>query len=141
MESGSIPDSSINASTYYDTRYYPWNGRLNTKIGSCSWTPTYAGINNSWFQVDLGKLTFVTGMAIQGSCTIDEWAKSYYISYSTDFKQWLYYQEEGKNKVSKLLALPRGHGASLVYQRGDKAQKQKYGKAMLEIEKHVDCSS
>lgn len=99
MQTGRIPDNAITASSYYDTRYYPWHARLNTRIHSCSWTSTSVGRVNSWLQVDLGELAIVTGMAIQGSCTIDEWAESYSISYSTSARKWLYYKESGNKKV------------------------------------------
>ena len=101
MESGKIPDNAITASSIYNNLYKPAYGRLNRDIGMCAWTSTAGGRSNSWFQVDLGQLAAVTGIATQGRCKVsDEWTTSYTVSYSTDGKKWIYYQESGKKKVS-----------------------------------------
>ncbi len=107
MQSGKIPNNAITASSFYDGTYKPWYGRLNTNTGHCSWTTTEAGRSNSWFQVDLGQLTSVTGIATQGSCKVNEWTKSYSVSYSTDGKKWRDYQESGYKKVSILVFLTK----------------------------------
>lgn len=100
MASGRIPDKAITASSFYDHRYKPSNGRLNTKIGSCAWTSTARGRSNSWFEVDLGQMTIVTSIATQGSCTAGEWTKSYSITYyNTSSSQWVDYKESGSKKV------------------------------------------
>ncbi len=99
MESGKIPDDAITASSFYNHDYKPEYGRLNKEIGTCAWQPTAP--KNSWFQVDLGQLSTVAGIATQGSCKASaEWTTSYTVSYSTDGKKWMYYQESGKTKVS-----------------------------------------
>ncbi len=101
MESGKIPDNAITASSFHSVGYQPAYGRLNRVIGHCAWSTTAGGKRNSWFQVDLGQLAAVTGIATQGSCKASEWTTSYTVSYSTDGKKWIYYQESGKKKVSQ----------------------------------------
>ncbi|CAB3996524.1 Hypothetical predicted protein [Paramuricea clavata] len=95
-------DSAITASSTFFGRYTASYARL-TKVGSsCSWTSTRAGRTGSWLQVDLGQLTTVTltGIATQGTCYgINEWAKSYSVSYSYDPNSWTPYKESGKVKV------------------------------------------
>ncbi len=107
MESGKIPDNAITASSFYYTWSRPSNGRLNKHIGRCAWIPTTKGKSNSWFQVDLGQMATVTGIATQGSCYHREsfWTKSYSVSYSTDGTKWTYYQESGYKKVSSCVNL------------------------------------
>lgn len=101
MQNGKIPDNAITASSFYDHSYKPGNGRLNVNKGMCSWTTTYKARSNSWFQVDLGRLVTVTGIATQGSCRASaEWTKSFSISYSNDAKKWTDYKESGYKKVS-----------------------------------------
>lgn len=101
MQSGKIPDNAITASSFYDHSYKPGNGRLNVNKGMCSWTTTEKERSNSWFQVDLGRLAIVTGIATQGSCRASaEWTKSFSISYSNDAKKWTDYKESGYKKVS-----------------------------------------
>ena len=101
MESGKIPDNAITASSFYNSNYKPAYGRLNRVIGTCAWTSTTRGRTNSWFEVDLGQLAAVKGIATQGSCkAYAEWTTSYTVSYGTNGKKWIYYQESGKKKVS-----------------------------------------
>ncbi len=101
MESGKIPDNAITASSFYNNNYKPAYGRLNKDIGTCAWTTAAGRKSNSWFQVDLGQLATVTGIATQGSCKAGaEWTTSYTVSYGTSGKKWIYYQESGKKKVS-----------------------------------------
>jgi hypothetical protein len=100
MESGKIPDSAITASSFYSSNHKPSNGRLNKDIGYCAWTTTRGGRVDSWFQVDLGKLATVTGIATQGSCKANEWTTSYSLSYSTNGQSWTAYKSAGITKVS-----------------------------------------
>ncbi|XP_022100964.1 antigen WC1.1-like [Acanthaster planci] len=62
MQSGAIPDSSLSASSSYNSNYRPSNARLN--VGSDWWRPRYH--QDQWFQVDLGDHTAVTGLIVQG---------------------------------------------------------------------------
>ncbi|CAB4024809.1 Hypothetical predicted protein [Paramuricea clavata] len=97
MESGKIPDNAITASSIYPhAQYNPSYARLKKASSSCSWTPTGQGRVGSWLQVDLGKLTTVTGIATQGTCYgANEWTTSYSISYSTEGNTWSFYVQSG----------------------------------------------
>ncbi|XP_038054175.1 scavenger receptor cysteine-rich domain superfamily protein-like [Patiria miniata] len=64
MEDGSIPDSSLTASSVYSS-YRPSTARLN--VGSYGWKPSTPA--DQWIQVDLGKPTVVTGLTMQGRNT------------------------------------------------------------------------
>ncbi|XP_028413903.1 lactadherin-like [Dendronephthya gigantea] len=100
MQSGKIPDSAITASSSYNENYKPYYGRLKRPGPSCSWAPTTGGRVGSWFQVDLGKMTTVTGLATQGqSCGYSEWATTYSVSYSTNGNKWTLYEESGVPKI------------------------------------------
>ncbi|XP_028410723.1 uncharacterized protein LOC114533410 [Dendronephthya gigantea] len=100
MESGTIANDAITASTIYGSNYQAHFARLNHNGGSCSWTTTAATKTNSWHQTDLGQKTIVTGITTQGTCyTQEEWTKSYSVSYSIDGITWIYYKELGIEKV------------------------------------------
>ena len=103
MGSGKISDDAITASsTYFWNRYKPSYARLIKESYSCSWAPTDEGTTGSWLQVDLGQLTTVTGIATQGTCyDLDEWAKSYSVSYGTEPNSLTPYEETGNVKVSQ----------------------------------------
>ncbi|CAB4000721.1 Hypothetical predicted protein [Paramuricea clavata] len=80
MRSGKIPDGAITASSTYSSGYKPSFGRLT--------------------RVDLGQLTTVTGIATQGTCyNLNEWAKSYSVSYGTEPNSWTPYKESRNVKV------------------------------------------
>jgi hypothetical protein len=101
MESGKILDSAITASSHYDYRLIPANGRLNTNRGYCAWTTSIVGKESAWIQVDLGDIIRVTGVATQGRCgRWPQWVTSYTVSYSTDGEIWEFYKESGSTKVS-----------------------------------------
>jgi hypothetical protein len=106
MESGKIPDNAITASSTYSSGYKPEYGRLNKVIGACAWTTASGKKSNSWFQVDLGEMATVTGIATQGSCKPSTgWTTSYSLSYSTDSQNWKAYEESGKTKVRQCVWL------------------------------------
>ena len=106
MESGKIPDNAITASSFYDSRYKPEYGRLNKVIKYCAWTTASGKKSNSWFQVDLGEMATVTGIATQGSCKATTWTTSYSLSYSTDSQNWKAYEESaGNTKVRQCMWL------------------------------------
>jgi ABC-type sugar transport system ATPase subunit len=99
MESGKILDSAITASSVYDHSLLPGNGRLNVHRGRCAWAPMKNGRNTAWFQVDLGDIVSVTGVATQGRCEYLQWVTSYTVSYSNDGQIWEFFKESGNAKV------------------------------------------
>ncbi|CAB4040679.1 Hypothetical predicted protein, partial [Paramuricea clavata] len=98
MRSGKIPDDAVTASSTISSGYKPSYARLTRVGSSCSWAPPAAGRIGSWLQVDLGKVTTVTGIATQGSCDSKEWVKSYSVSYSNEHNSWTPYEESGNVK-------------------------------------------
>ena len=94
MQSKAIPDSSITASTYHAKGFEPQQGRLHTRPSSGkygSWTPKTQRAGD-WFQVDLGKVTKVQGVATQGRYDGNQWVKSYTLQYSNNGKSFKNYQ-------------------------------------------------
>ncbi|XP_028514128.1 lactadherin [Exaiptasia diaphana] len=77
MESGKIPDSSITASSQWDSRFYPGNGRINS---SYCWGPKQSKVGE-WLQVDLGEVCTITGIATQGLSRHPAYVKSYKLQY------------------------------------------------------------
>ncbi|XP_071502482.1 lactadherin-like [Diadema antillarum] len=71
MESGSIPDTSITASSLW-LWFDPKKGRLNYRG---AWAPKTE--NSSWIQVELEHPTCIVGLATQGQWRNDQWVKAY----------------------------------------------------------------
>ncbi|KXJ04232.1 Neuropilin-1 [Exaiptasia diaphana] len=95
MESGVIPDSNITASSNYGSGYAPAKARLNfvQDGAAAAWASASKSVGE-WIQVDLGKLTNVTGIATQGNYE-NEWVTSYSLKYSVDGTAFTDY-ESGK---------------------------------------------
>ena len=74
------------------------NGRLS---GASSWCASSID-NNQYLQLDFGKIQTITGIAIQGNPTEDEWVKEFYMDYGTSSSSLVTYQENGSTKVSIL---------------------------------------
>lgn len=55
--------------------------------------------DTTWLQVDLANLTSVSAIATQGSCSGDQWTKSYVMMYSENGVNWTEYKEYGRVKV------------------------------------------
>lgn len=98
LQSGAIPDSRMKSSSDYTSNHRAANGRLYfQKVGSR--TGAWSARSNSgdqWMQVDLGKITKVRMVGLQGRGDTDQWVINYWISYSRDGIFWL------KTDVSKL---------------------------------------
>ena len=101
IENGNISDVAMTSSTILNANSLPHFGRLRNQLGVCAWIPaTTANRNSSWLQVDLGNLTHVSAVATQGSCSGDQWTKSYVIMYSENGVDWKHYGELGTIRVS-----------------------------------------
>lgn len=101
MQHETIPDSSITASTELNIHLQARNARLHYEGGSeriGAWTPN---VNNKfqWLQVNLGDWSKVAGVTIQGKHLVNEWVKSFSISYSYDGVLFVDYRENGSKKV------------------------------------------
>ncbi|KAL9964037.1 hypothetical protein ACROYT_G027611 [Oculina patagonica] len=101
MESGSISDGQITASSQYNNNHAAVQGRLHfnaTSVKAGSWTAARKD-TNQWLQVDLGSSFFtVTRVATQGR----DWyfklqcVTKYNLQYSDDGVNFQYYKEQGQ---------------------------------------------
>ena len=94
METGSIADSAISASSMRDINHAPWLGRLHTvaKNGKRGGWSAKRFDKNQWFQVDLGSVREVTKIATQGRQDYSQWVKQFKLAYSlngTTFQTYL----------------------------------------------------
>lgn len=100
LESNSIPDSSVTASSWLEP-FTPANGRLHLyrKPVTISkphrtfggWKAGFGARESSWFQVDFGNWTKVTRISTQGHSSRPEWVTKYFVTYSLDgmfFKEY-----------------------------------------------------
>ena len=95
MESGSITDDQISASSQQDDNRAPERGRLNMKINGIKqggWLPLKSDLNQ-WLQVDLGSYIRVTRVATQGRDGYDEWVTKYRLQYTDDEVSFKFYKE------------------------------------------------
>ncbi|XP_078352588.1 uncharacterized protein LOC144637397 isoform X1 [Oculina patagonica] len=95
MESGSIFDTQISASSQQDDNLGPQRGRLNMKIIGIKqggWAPLQSDLNQ-WLQVNLGSNFRVTRVATQGRDGYDQWVTKYRLQYRADGVTLKFYQE------------------------------------------------
>ena len=93
-----IPDDQMTATSIY-RQYYSYQGRLNGESGWCAGSKE---ITDDYLQVDMGAEYLLCAVATQGRST-GSWVTSYKLSLSTDGVTWTTYQEEGVDKVLKLI--------------------------------------
>ena len=106
MESFRILDSQISSSSVHTAvKYDARNGRLNYNRWddrvSC-WLPA-SNDGNAWLQVDFLWIVTVTQIWTQGrtrSITNPMWTKTYKVSYGGNGVDFLFYTENGVDKVS-----------------------------------------
>ena len=84
----------MSASSSLGTNYAPWLGRLGSKVGGGAWC---AKINDNaqYLQVDLGHLTKIHTLGIQGKEGVSRhptlqvaWVKTFTVSHSVDGFAW-----------------------------------------------------
>ena len=99
MESGTITDSQISASSQWDSSHAPYQGRLHFDGGffkAGSWSARRNDLFQ-WLQVDLGSQYIkVTRVATQGRKDIPQWVTKYKLQYSNDAANFQYYRDQGK---------------------------------------------
>ena len=102
MESGSIPDSDITASSENTAAK---NGRLNLGSSWCAATSD----SNQYLQIDLQTLHIICAVSTQGNSQADQWVKTYTLKLSKDGSSvsWTDYKEDGLVKVCSNLSV--GH--------------------------------
>ena len=97
MESGSIPDSNIAASSENNANTAAKNGRLNYTSGS-SWCAGTSD-SNPYLQIDLQTLHIICAVSTQGNSQANQWVKTYKLQLSTYGSTWTNYKEGGQVKV------------------------------------------
>ena len=90
----------MTASTFHDSRYYPYYGRINGNRGLKAWCPKTTS-DGTYLQVDMGAVRSVCAVATQGHGKYPFWATSYKVHLSTDGVIWNDYKENNVEKVSK----------------------------------------
>ena len=107
MQSGTISDGQISASSERRLYFGPANARLKfSGIADARVGAWVAGTNdkNQWLQVDFGNETMVTGIKSQGRASklcrkCNDWVTKYTVSYSQDNVTFHQYKEDGQVKV------------------------------------------
>ena len=97
MESRSIPDNNITASSEKNANTPAKNGRLNYASGS-SWCAGTSD-SNPYLQIDLQTLHIICAVSTQGNSQADQWVKTYKLQFSTNGSTWSDYKESGQVKV------------------------------------------
>ena len=97
-----IPDKRITASTYYNSQYYPFYGRLNGKRG---WHDTWCSRNSDgrtgYLEVDMGSVHVICAVATQGGTGGDIKVTSYKLKLSLDGSRYNFYMEDNTVKVNE----------------------------------------
>jgi len=90
LESGSILDAQLTASSEFDAPRGPENARLNNPDGS-HWAPS-ALSTAEWWKIDFGNIRQVTSISTQGGGGTVNWTTSYELEYNNDdSSNWISY--------------------------------------------------
>uniref|UniRef100_A0A915D6X7 receptor protein-tyrosine kinase n=1 Tax=Ditylenchus dipsaci TaxID=166011 RepID=A0A915D6X7_9BILA len=108
MESGTIPDTHITASSSFDQQSTgPANARIRSEIGSGAWCPA-SQINASsqeWIQVELASESVISGVETQGRWDRGrglEYATAYMLEYWREsLGRWARYKDSQGNEIIK----------------------------------------
>jgi len=92
----------MTASTYHNTNYYPYYGRLNGKWGNGAWCTKITTDRTDYLQVDMGAVHSVCAVATQGEISHPEWTTRYKVHLSTDGVTWKSYKENNVEKVTNI---------------------------------------
>lgn len=88
MQSGTIPNSAITASSSYNANSFaPYVGRLHFLSADSGKYGGWAARTNDvfqWFQVDFGRWTQVTAIDTQGRQDDNQWVTNFSLSFSND---------------------------------------------------------
>ena len=97
-----IPDDRITASTFHNSDYQPYYGRLNGRRGSYGvWCTKTEYDRTDYLQVDMGAVRSVCAVATQGS-TGGSRTISFNLKLSLDGTTFNYYMEDNTVKVNTL---------------------------------------
>ena len=98
-----IPDSSLSASSQYNSWHGVKHGRLNNNKGATVWMAAQ-NVAGEYIQVDLGDEFVITGVVTQGRnwSRSPQYIKEYYVGFSSDGKNFQNVtNEEGKLELFK----------------------------------------
>ena len=107
-----IPDARMTASSYHDSRYHPYYGRLNGSRGLGAWSTKTQTDRTYYLQVDMGAVHSVCAVATQGHRAGSQRTTSYKVHLSTDGVTWSSYKENNVEKVTKLIYSSLGMAVS-----------------------------
>ena len=96
-----IPDARMTASSFYNTAYYPYYGRLQVNRGYGGWCAKTSSVGTEYLQVDLGTVLDVCALATQGNQKEGQRTTTYKVHMSTDGINWNTYKEQSIEKVWK----------------------------------------
>ena len=102
-DKNAISDARMTASTVFDTRFYPYYGRLHENRGYGGWCPKTVTDRTDYLQVDMGEVRFLCGVATQGLQESSAWTTSYKLQLSTNGTAWNIYRETNIEKVRREL--------------------------------------
>ncbi|XP_048583976.1 uncharacterized protein LOC5501433 isoform X1 [Nematostella vectensis] len=88
IENKGIRDEQMTTSSKQDDSHGASAGRLYAGSSWCSATSS----SSEYLQVDLGRVTKITGIATQGSPTEDKWVMTYALSHSNNGEDWVEYK-------------------------------------------------
>ena len=129
MESRSISDAQITASSQLDGNHSAVQGRLHFQtVGNNAggWSALTSDANQ-WLQVDFGSYTHVTQVATQGVNGVDEWVTRYKLQYSDNGLTYKFYQKTGDTSVTVRFILIQGiFSTELTSNRNKSFHKWKY---------------
>ena len=100
MESGSIPDSDVTASSALNSDSYASNARLNNKA---AWVADWPRRDeHPWLQVKLQRRRKIAVIATQGfkGSRVSGFVRWYYVSYGDNGSYWRNYTVQRKLKVT-----------------------------------------
>ena len=96
MESKSISDAQISASSHLDDDHAPKQARLHIQAAMNDKSGGWSARKNDlyqWLQVDLGSKAIVTRIATQGIDGLDEWVTKYRIQFSYSGINFQFYKK------------------------------------------------
>ena len=106
MESGSIADEQISASSEFNVYHAAKYGRLHLKgkPGNVSSWSSLILDTNQWLQIDLANnRTSVSRVATQGRNDFNQFVTKYQLQYSEDGVTFHYYSEQGQGQAKVIL--------------------------------------
>lgn len=89
----------MTASTFYDSNYRPYYGRLNENRGNGAWCPKTQTDKTDYLQVDMGTVHSVCAVATQGANGASQWTTSYKLRLSMNEVNWNTYMQNNVEKV------------------------------------------